>query len=78
MKRILFCIITALFSGLFSLAVYAEKPDLSGLTPEERQSIEMACLQEKVLQGPAAYYICIRHQLSLLSKAPRRPSLAPK
>lgn len=75
MIRTCYCILTALFSGLFSLAVFAERPDLSGLTPEERESIDMACLQQKVLQGPAAYNNCIRHQISMLSSAPPRPNL---
>ena len=49
---------------------FAERPDLSHLTPEERQSIEMACLQQKVMEGPAAYNKCLQKQLSLLVSAP--------
>lgn len=49
--------------------------DFSGITLEEKESIEMVCMDKKVLEGPAAYRICINHQLEILSKGVRRPNL---
>ena len=56
-KSMRLLVIKVVFAVLCCIAPFralAEKPDLSHLSPEERQSIEMACLQDKVLQGPAA------------------------
>jgi hypothetical protein len=44
------------------------QPDLFGLTPSERQSIEAACSQEKYLEGSAAYDQCLVHQVQALTK----------
>ena len=41
----------------------SRKPDLSGLTAEERQSIQSACSYDKNINGPAAYHDCLRKQL---------------
>jgi hypothetical protein len=49
-----------------SMARSPQAPDLSGLSAEERQSIEMACSYEKNVVGPAAYYACLKKQLSSL------------
>jgi hypothetical protein len=47
------------------------KPDLSSLTSDERQSIEIACVIAKS-NGPAAYNQCLSNQLAQLSNtAPR-------
>jgi hypothetical protein len=45
----------------------AQKPDLSSLTQEERESIESACLYDKNINGPAAYHRCLQGQLNMLS-----------
>jgi len=50
------------------MQAFAQTPDLSHLTTEERQSIEMACLEDKVMNGPAAYNECLRKELSLLKE----------
>jgi len=57
---------------LSMLARSIRRPNLSGLTPEERQSIEMTCLEDKVLNGPAAYNECLREQLALLNESIRK------
>jgi hypothetical protein len=51
---------------LASLASSPRRPDLSGLSSDERQSIESVCLQAKMLEGPAPYNRCLAHQLELL------------
>ena len=50
-------------------------PDLSGLSREERESIQSVCSSEKYLQGPVAYNRCVASQLSSLKGAPRTPDL---
>ena len=52
------------------------QPDLSGLGEPERQSIESVCAPAKYSQGPAAYNLCLKDQLSALATAPRRPDLS--
>jgi hypothetical protein len=63
-------------SAIGEAQVRETKPDLSRLMPAERESIEMACLQKKILEGPAVYYQCLRMQLNKLSNAPQRPDLS--
>lgn len=46
-----------------------QKPDLSGLSTEERRSIDSAWSYEKLMVGPAAYYQCVAGNLSGLSAA---------
>ena len=50
-------------------------PDLSGLSREERESIQSVCSSEKYLQGLVAYNRCVASQLSSLKGAPRTPDL---
>ena len=50
-------------------------PDLSGLSREERESIQSVCSSEKYLQGPVAYNRCVASQLRSLKDAPRTPDL---
>ena len=50
-------------------------PDLSGVSSDERSSIQSACASEKFIQGPAAYNRCVASQLSSLKDAPRTPEL---
>lgn len=63
-------------SAISLAQVQEAKPDLSRLTPAERESIEMACLQKKILEGPAAYHRCLRIQLDRLAGSPQRPDLS--
>jgi hypothetical protein len=51
------------------------RPNLSNLTADERDSIEMACSYEKTVVGPAAYHQCVGKQLSALANV-RRPNLS--
>lgn len=51
-------------------------PNLSRLNDDERQSIEMACNSDKVLNGPAAYDKCLIHQLSRMTPDIRFPNLS--
>ena len=51
-------------------------PDLSGVSSDERSSIESACASEKMFRGPAAYNRCLASQLSALGKAPMTPDLS--
>lgn len=55
--------------------VAPNRPDTSGLTAEERSSLESACSTAKLVQGPGAYYQCVRGQLSQLATA-TRPNLS--
>jgi len=48
------------------IAQTSEKPDLSGLTQEDRFSIESACSYQKYSVGPVAYHQCVRKQLNEL------------
>ena len=50
-------------------------PDLSGVSSDERSSIQSVCASEKLFQGPAAYNRCVASQLSSLKDAPRTPEL---
>ncbi|WP_223855118.1 hypothetical protein, partial [Ralstonia solanacearum] len=49
--------------------------DLSDLTSDEQQSIEMACLGPKVNAGPKAYDACVKKHLASLKANNRRPDL---
>jgi hypothetical protein len=51
------------------------RPNLSSLSPQERDSIESACSYDKAMVGPAAYNRCLSNQLSQLSTSPR-PNLS--
>jgi hypothetical protein len=42
-------------------------PSLSGLSAEDRTSIEAACSTAKYVEGPAAYHACLQRQLGALS-----------
>lgn len=46
------------------------------ITSEERQSIEMVCLSDKVNNGPAAYQRCVDRQVATLGPNNRRPDLS--
>ena len=49
-------------------------PDLSGYDRETRQSMELACISEKV-NGPAGYSACLNSQIASLKSSPAIPSL---
>ena len=53
----------------------ARAPDLSGLSSEERSSIESVCDGKKLLYGPAAYYKCLTDKRYELGNA-RAPDLS--
>jgi len=59
----------------FNLSAETGRPDLSGLSYEEKLSIELACSREKSL-GSAKYNRCLRGLLTDLKTAPRRPDLS--
>jgi hypothetical protein len=67
----------AVLLGLSFAAVpqTSSKPDLSKLTSDERQSIELACVVAKT-SGPAAYNQCLTNQLAQLSRSVRQPDLS--
>jgi curved DNA-binding protein CbpA len=52
------------------------EPDLSGLTDEEKRSIEMVCASDKLLQGPVEYNRCVSKQADALRNAPKPPDLS--
>jgi len=49
--------------------------DLSRLSWDDRQSIEIACAGDKA-EGPAAYHRCLEDQLGRLAAGPRMPDLS--
>ena len=59
----------------FNLMAETRRPDLAGLSYEEKLSIELACSREKA-QGPAKYNQCLQRLLTELQNAPRRPDLS--
>ena len=52
------------------------EPDLSGLTDEEKHSIEMICASDKLLQGQVEYNRCVSKQADALRNAPKPPDLS--
>jgi S1-C subfamily serine protease len=65
---------------VLTFKAYAQtgKPDLSGVSRDEREAIENACAGSKILHGPAAYYKCLREQLADLGKATTDLPIKPK
>src|ERR1700722_2347629 len=59
-----------------SLSYSQSRPDLSGLTHEERISIEAACSTEKFASGPAAYDRCLQSKLDDWARGPHQPDLS--
>ena len=51
-------------------------PSLANLGDDDRQSIQSVCLNDKDLNGPAAYDRCLSAQLARLSQAPPYPDLS--
>ena len=58
-----------------SMAVTSGRPDVSGLSAPEQQSIEAACSHAKYLEGPAAYNACLQGQLARLGTT-KRPDIS--
>jgi hypothetical protein len=54
----------------------APEPDLSGLSKEDRESIEMTCASDKLTGGTQAYNECLRQQVAALKSAPRPGGLS--
>src|SRR5437899_9759639 len=50
-------------------------PSLSGLDDATRQSIELACMTQKI-EGPVAYGSCLNKQIHALRSSPGIPSLS--
>lgn len=69
--------IIILFSdyATFNLRAETRRPDLFGLSYEEKSSIALACSYDKAL-GPAKYNRCLQRQLAELKNAPRRLDLS--
>src|SRR5580658_9574390 len=57
------------------LTAQAHAPDLSGLSSEDRTSIEAACSTAKYVGGPASYHDCLQKQLNAVSGS-RFPDLS--
>jgi hypothetical protein len=69
--------LTATFVALGATPTIAQGgPNLSSLDAETRQSIELACLMEKI-EGPAAYGRCLNAQLNSIGVQPSDPARAP-
>src|SRR5260221_122640 len=54
--------------ALLSVIAPAYAAELTGLSSEDRQSIELACIVAKS-EGPAAYHACLTGQLAGLGQA---------
>jgi hypothetical protein len=54
----------------------APDPDLSGLSKEDRESIEMTCASDKLTGGTQAYNECLRQQVAALKSTPRPGGLS--
>jgi hypothetical protein len=54
----------------------APVPDLSGLSKEDRESIEMTCASDKLTGGTQAYNECLRQQVAALKSTPRPGGLS--
>ena len=50
-------------------------PNLSGYDSETRQSMELACVSEK-MHGPVAYGACLNRQIASLQSSPGIPNLS--
>ena len=50
-------------------------PSLSGYDSETRQSMELACVSQKV-DGPVAYSACLNRQIASLQRSPGIPNLS--
>jgi hypothetical protein len=66
---------TLLLLALLSSRAQSQDHDLSGLTSDERQSIESACSYDKLVVGPGAYNGCVRKQVDALSGS-HKPDLS--
>jgi len=65
-RWLLLAILAASSLSPCSLSAQAQ-PDLSGLSSDDRGSIESACSHAKYIEGPAAYHRYLQTQLSALS-----------
>jgi len=58
--------IALLTSGIVFSPIHAGRgADLSDLSPDDRQSVELACINAKA-EGPVAYHACLNDQLASL------------
>jgi hypothetical protein len=70
----LLALLATVFTGTMARAQAI--PDLSQLDYSTRQSIEMACITDKMQGGPAAYGLCVDRQLEQLRNSPGVPPLS--
>jgi len=54
----------------------SSQPDLSGLSSSERAMVDSACNYDRQMNGPAAYYGCLRRQLAALQSSSGQPDLS--
>jgi hypothetical protein len=59
-----------------ALQLAAGKPDLSTVPSAERGMIEDACNLDRQVNGPAAYYACLRRHIAALQQAAGKPDLS--
>jgi len=52
------------------------EPDLSDLSKDDRESIQMTCASEKLARGPDAYNVCLRQQVEALKSTPKPGGLS--
>lgn len=69
-------ILLCLYPIQISIAESTQKPDLSGVTTDERKVIEDVCGRTLRVMGPAAYYECLNEQLHDLERGPSKPDLS--
>jgi DnaJ domain len=66
-----------LASQLAALEKVPGRPDLSGLSSEERGMVQSACHGNRLVNGPASYYGCISRELASLAPGKTTPSARP-
>jgi hypothetical protein len=52
------------------------EPDLSELSKDDRESIQMTCGSEKLARGPDGYNVCLRDQVEALKNTPKPRGLS--
>lgn len=70
----LLALLATVFTGTMARAQAI--PDLSQFDYSTRQSIEMACITDKMQGGPTAYGLCVDRQLEQLRNSPGVPPLS--
>jgi hypothetical protein len=60
---------------VIGLQASAGQPDLSNISSANRDMIESACSGDRILNGPAAYYSCLRREVNALQASQGDPDL---